>query len=99
MKLVSYLKEGHEQLAAYINGCLYDMESLHPDLPNTMSMFLNYWEDSLPMAMGGEIMVKEAKISPNKAIKYEDVQLLAPVPFPSSYRDGYTFRQHVAAAR
>ena len=61
MKFISYLKDGHEQLAAYIDGYLSDTELLHPDLPNTMSMFLNYWEDSLPMAMGGEIMVKEGK--------------------------------------
>ncbi len=99
MKLVSYLKEEHEQLAAYIDGYLYDMEFLHPDLPNTMSLFLNYWEDALPMAMGGEIMVREGKISKNKGIAYEDVPVLAPIPFPTSCRDGYTFRQHVAAAR
>jgi fumarylacetoacetate (FAA) hydrolase len=99
MKLVSYLKDGHDQLAAYIDGYLYDMENLHPDLPNNMSMFLNYWDESLSMAMGGEIMVREGKISKNKAIAFEDVQLLAPVPFPSSCRDGYAFRQHVAAAR
>ncbi|HTE09579.1 MAG TPA: fumarylacetoacetate hydrolase family protein, partial [Chitinophagaceae bacterium] len=99
MKLVSYLKDGHEQLAAYIDGYLYDMELLHPDLPNTMSMFLNYWEDSLPMALGGEIMVREEKISRKKAVEYESVQLLPPVPFPGSCRDGYAFRQHVAAAR
>jgi fumarylacetoacetate (FAA) hydrolase len=99
MKLITYLKEGHEQLAAYIDGYLYDMELLHPDLPNTMSMFLTYWEDALPMALGGEIMVREGKISSNKAVEYESVQLLAPVPFPASCRDGYAFRQHVAAAR
>lgn len=99
MKLVSYLKDGHEQLAAYIDGYLYDMELLHPDLPNTMSMFLNYWDDSLPMALGGEIMVREEKISRKKAVEYESVQLLPPVPFPTSCRDGYAFRQHVAAAR
>jgi len=99
MKLVSYLRDGHEQLAAYIEGWLYDMELLHPDLPNTMSMFLNYWEDAFPMALGGEIMVKEGKISKNKAVPYESVQLLAPVPFPSSYRDGYAFKQHATATR
>ncbi len=99
MKLVSYLKEGHEQLAVYIDGYLYDMDLLHPDLPNTMSMFLNYWEDSLPMALGGEIMVGEGKISRSKATPFSDVQLLAPVPFPTSLRDGYAFRQHVATAR
>ncbi|MEP6747768.1 MAG: fumarylacetoacetate hydrolase family protein [Bacteroidota bacterium] len=99
MKLVSYLKGGHEQLAVCIDGYLYDTESLHPDLPNTMGMFLNYWEDSFPMALGGEIMVREGKVSANKAIKYEDVQLLAPVPFPTSLRDGYASRLHVDTAR
>src|SRR5205809_2913789 len=51
------------------------------------------------MALGGEILVKEGKISRNKAIAYEDAAIVAPVPFPSSCRDGYAFRQHVAAAR
>ena len=59
MKLVSYLKEGHEQLAAYIDGYLFDMELLHPDLPNTMSFFLRYWDETFPMARGGEIMIEE----------------------------------------
>jgi fumarylacetoacetate (FAA) hydrolase len=99
MKLVSYLKEGHDQLAAFIDGYLYDMEDLHPDLPNNMSLFLNYWEESLPMAQGGEIMVREGNISKNKGIPIESVDLLAPVPFPGSCRDGYAFHQHVAAAR
>ena len=99
MKLVSYLKDGHEQLAAYIDGLLFDMDLLHPDLPGNMSMFLNYWEDSIPMALGGEIMVREGKISQQKGISIEAVTLLAPVPFPTSCRDGYAFRQHVAAAR
>ena len=99
MKLVSYLKEGHEQLAAYIDGHLFDMELLHPDLPNTMGMFLNYWEDSLPMARGGEIMINEGKISKSKGIPYNHELILAPVPLPASCRDGYAFRQHVEAAR
>jgi fumarylacetoacetate (FAA) hydrolase len=99
MKLVSYLKEGHEQLAAYIDGYLFDMELLHPDLPNTMNMFLNYWEDALPMAKGGEIMIQEGKIARTKGIPYDTEHILAPVPLPASCRDGYAFRQHVAAAR
>ncbi|MBC7903544.1 MAG: fumarylacetoacetate hydrolase family protein [Gemmatimonadaceae bacterium] len=99
MKLVSYLVDGHDQLAAYIDGALYKMEDLHPELPGNMGMFLNYWEDSLPMAQGGEIMISEGKISSRKAIPVDTVQLLAPVPFPTSCRDGYAFRQHVAAAR
>jgi fumarylacetoacetate (FAA) hydrolase len=99
MKMVSYLKEEHEQLAVLVDGLLYDMEYLHPDLPNTMSMFLNYWEDALSMAQGGVMMIEDGKIARNKGIPLETVQILAPVPFPTSCRDGYAFRQHVAAAR
>jgi fumarylacetoacetate (FAA) hydrolase len=99
MKLVSYLKENHEQLGVLINDKVYDMEVLHPDLPNTMNMFLTYWEESLPVALAGELMLKEGSRTSNKGIPAKDVALLAPVPFPASCRDGYAFRQHVAAAR
>jgi len=99
MKLVSYLQEDRDRLGVLINNMVYDMEVLHPDLPNSMSMFLNFWEDALPMAQAGELMLREGSRSSNKGIPVNDVQLLAPVPFPISCRDGYAFRQHVAAAR
>lgn len=98
MKLVSYLKEEHDQLAVLVDGLLYDMELLHPDIPNTMSMFLNYWEELLPLAQAAELHIQEGRTS-NRAIPADSVQILAPVPFPTSCRDGYAFRQHVAAAR
>ena len=99
MKLVSYIKEGHEQLGVLINGMVYDMEVLHPDLPGTMNMFLHYWEDAFPIAQAGELMLKEGSRTSKRAMPLNDVQLIAPVPFPTSCRDGYAFRQHVAAAR
>ena len=99
MKLISYLKEEHDQLAVLINDMVYDMDVLHPDLPNSMSMFLNYWEDSFPVAQAGELMLREGSRTSNRGIPLTDVQLLAPVPFPTSCRDAYAFRQHVAAAR
>jgi fumarylacetoacetate (FAA) hydrolase len=99
MKLVSYLKEGQEQLAVLIHDMVYDMEVLHPDLPNSMNMFLTYWEDAYPVAQAGEILLKEGTRTSNRAIPLSQVELIAPVPFPSSCRDGYAFRQHVAAAR
>ena len=99
MKLVSYLKDEHDQLAVMVNNVIYDMEVLHPDLPGNASMFLNYWEDAFPVAQAGELMLREGERTSNKGIPLNQVQLLAPVPFPSSCRDGYAFRQHVAAAR
>jgi fumarylacetoacetate (FAA) hydrolase len=44
-------------------------------------------------------MIEAGKIAEGKGIAVDDVQLLAPVPYPTSCRDGYAFRQHVAAAR
>jgi fumarylacetoacetate (FAA) hydrolase len=99
MKLVSYIKDGHDQLAVIVDRHLYDMELLHPDLPNTMSLFLAYWEDAFPYAQAGVQMIEEGRIAHNKGISIDIVDLLAPVPYPPSCRDGYAFRQHVAAAR
>ncbi len=99
MKLVSYIKEEREQLGVLINGFIYDMEVLHPDLPNSMNMFLTYWEDAYPIALAGELLLKEGTRSSKKNIPLADAQLLSPIPFPPSCRDAYAFRQHVAAAR
>lgn len=99
MKLVSYVKDGQDGLAVMVNNYLYDMELLHPDLPTSMSMFLTYWEDVFPVAQEGVRMIEEKKIAENKGISIDIVKLLAPIPYPTSCRDGYAFRQHVAAAR
>jgi fumarylacetoacetate (FAA) hydrolase len=99
MKLVSYLKDEHDSLGVVVDNRIYDMEFLHPDLPTTMGLFLNYWEDALSMAQGGIELINEGKIRVEKSVPLNSVQLLAPVPFPTSCRDAYAFRQHVAAAR
>ncbi|GAA4340381.1 fumarylacetoacetate hydrolase family protein [Flaviaesturariibacter amylovorans] len=99
MKLVSYLKDDSDQLGVLVDGYVYDMETLHPDLPGTMSLFLQYWEEVLPVAQAGVEMIEEGRIGQGRGQKVEDLQLLAPVPYPTSCRDGYAFRQHVAAAR
>lgn len=99
MKLVSYLKDEHEQLALLVDGLLYDMERLHPDIPGTMSMFLNYWDELFPVVQAGELAIQAGHIDSSKGIAIDEVKVLSPVPFPTSCRDGYAFRQHVAAAR
>lgn len=98
MKLVTYIKDGNEQLAALINGQLIDMDQLHPDLPNTMSMMLQYWDENFALAKRGELAIAEGRMM-KVGVPIEEAMVLAPVPFPNSCRDGYAFRQHVAAAR
>jgi fumarylacetoacetate (FAA) hydrolase len=99
MKLVSYLREGHDQLALLVNDRLFNMDRIHPDVPNNMSMFLQYWEESLPMVQGGQLMIEEGRIDPDDGVPIASVEILPPVPFPSSCRDAYAFREHVASAR
>src|SRR5882762_504877 len=99
MQLVTYLKDEQPQLAILVNGVLYDTDSLHPDLPVSMNMFLNYWDDVMPVAKAVEQRIKDGLGRKSFGIPYPDATILAPVPHPSSCRDGYAFRQHVAAAR
>jgi fumarylacetoacetate (FAA) hydrolase len=99
MKLVTYIKDEQQQLAILVNGSLYDTDSLHPDLPVSMSMFLNYWDDMMPLALACEQRIKEGMTRSSLATPYAGASILAPVPHPTSCRDGYAFRQHVAAAR
>ena len=99
MKLVSYDKDGQDQLALLVDGLLYDTDLMHPDLPISMSMFLNYWEDMFPLAVMIDRSIKEGNHSRKQGIAYNEAEILAPVPHPTSYRDAYAFRQHVAAAR
>lgn len=98
MKLVSYLKEDHAQLAILENGLLYDMDSLHPSLPVSMTMFLNYWDDSFMIANSILQQIKDGS-NRYRGVPLENQFLFAPVPSPVSCRDAYAFRQHVATAR
>lgn len=99
MKLVTYLKGGHGQLALLVDGLLYDADHLHSDLPVSMAMFLNYWDDMLPIAKACEQRIKDGLVRNIAAVPFSEAEIIAPVPHPTSCRDGYAFRQHVAAAR
>jgi len=99
MKLVTYLKNNQEQLAMLLDGMLYDLNSLNPELPNNMSTFLNHWDDFYPLALNAEKQLKDGALSKQANSPFSSTNILAPVPHPTSCRDGYAFRQHVAAAR
>ena len=96
MKIVSYSKAGQTKLGAIVNQAVYDLQSVNKNLPNNIIEFLQ---------VGNDLMVQTenqlAKVA-DKSLMLEqekDYSLLAPVPHPSSCRDGYAFRQHVESAR
>ncbi|MEI2708666.1 MAG: hypothetical protein V9E96_06550 [Chitinophagaceae bacterium] len=99
MKLVSYLKDEHDQLAFLVDNRLFDCDVVHPELPSSMNMFLSYWDDMFPIAQAVNAAIIDGRINKENGVSLDDVNLLSPIPFPTSCRDGYAFRQHVAAAR
>jgi fumarylacetoacetate (FAA) hydrolase len=96
MKLVSFLKNGEIQLGAVIQENLYALKDLNESLPNDIISFIK---------LGAE-KIRDTELQLLKQIENEvafsavqDYTLCAPVPHPTSCRDGYAFRQHVEAAR
>ena len=91
MKLVSYLLEGHDQLAFLVDDLLYDCDLVHPELPNSMNMFLNYWDDMYPVAQRVNESIRSGKVSRDKGFAYSEAHVLCPVTFPTSCRESNGF--------
>jgi fumarylacetoacetate (FAA) hydrolase len=96
MKLVSYLKAGEIQLGAIVHEGLYNLQSVNENLPKNI---IDFFQSSNELIQQTEkqlskIADKSLSIAPVKGFT-----LLAPVPRPTSCRDGYAFRQHVESAR
>lgn len=98
MKLVTYSNQGKEQLALLVNNMLYDVNAVNSNLPGTMSELLNNWEKHIDAVRAADEDIKSGK-SKAAGIAFDGADIMAPVPHPTSCRDGYAFRQHVAAAR
>ncbi len=99
MKLVTYTHNGTSpQLGVLISDRVYNIHQLQSSLPDNMKDFLWAGEKAMEQAKQVDADLKSGKKdAPSHPIS--EVQLLAPVPAPTSCRDGYAFRQHVAAAR
>lgn len=98
MKLVTYLNNNSPKLGIIVNDLIFDVNAQNNALPNNMLTLLNQEERGMDALRELERNIKEGKIVEN-GISFSQAQLLAPVPQPTSCRDGYAFRQHVAAAR
>jgi len=95
MKLVSYKTEGNEHLGVYVKGHIYNLNTCDKNIPDNMRDFLS---GEAPMMKRAQLVYDKIM---NGAVFKEEIfyELIAPVPHPTSCRDGYAFRQHVAAAR
>lgn len=101
MKFVSYLKDNEERGGLLVNNIIYDLSSsgkeINVSIPATIGELLKLEETGMNAAQKIEDALKSGSIT--TGFTKESVKLLAPVPHPTSCRDGYAFRQHVATAR
>ncbi len=98
MKLVSFNSHNGEETGLFLNNRIYPLTRIDKTLPESMALFLKNWERNAEHAR----MIQDAILAGKYeefALEYREEDLLAPVPHPTSCRDGYAFRQHVEAAR
>jgi len=99
MILVSYLHDEQDNVGFLYNDLVYPMREVDWNLPDNMQLFLYAWEDTFEHAAGFYELIKAGEVKHVKPKQLSNLQLMSPVPGPTSMRDGYAFRQHVAAAR
>lgn len=98
MKLVTYNHNKTSQLGIIHDGKIWSLKELDAAFPDKMRKFLFAGEAMMDKAKKWDEQIKAGNVT--KPFVWEkDVVLEAPVPQPTSCRDGYAFRQHVAAAR
>jgi len=101
MKLVSFTTKKKDRLGLLVDGKIYNLQEcaagLGLELPNRMRRFLRGGDEYMNMARQVEQAIKEGKIT--SFVDDPNLKLLAPIPNPTSCRDGYAFRQHVQTAR
>jgi fumarylacetoacetate (FAA) hydrolase len=98
MKLVSIEHEGTDKVAILINDTVYPLFQINPSLPDNMGDLLKAGEEAMEMVKTYDEKIKADNTKYN-GYPLHSQKLLAPVPHPTSCRDGYAFRQHVATAR
>ncbi len=100
MKFVSYYKDSKFRVGILVNDVVIDVEegsaSTGKRLPATMKELLEMWTESLSIC---ESIVNNFHAGNTAGMNLDDLKLGPPVPYPTSCRDGYAFRQHVATAR
>jgi fumarylacetoacetate (FAA) hydrolase len=99
MKLVSFLKNGKECAGLISGEMIYDIYMLQSDLPDTMNKILANWDENYPRLLQLSKELGTSSKFKNSGIALPEIIMLAPIPHPTSLRDGYAFRQHVETAR
>lgn len=103
MKLVTYRLNNRERIGLWQDGAIYNLQDSAkalglPSVPDDMLELIQAGEPLLETCRKVDQAIKSgADLLRTEKVTEQD--MLAPVPRPTSCRDGYAFRQHVEAAR
>ena len=99
MKILTFLNQNNAQrLGLLVNENIYDVNQSISSMPNNMLDFLNSGEKGMDEMRNLERLILEGKID-SSSLLFDEKIIASPITNPTSCRDGYAFRQHVAAAR
>lgn len=109
MKLVSYLSSQAPRVGILVGNVVIDLVQAREAFAHHGALSSDVAPtDMIAFLRGGEAAMADARAiaawhqggaTGSWAVDVAGVELLAPVPRPTSMRDGYAFRQHVEAAR
>ena len=94
MKIVTYKNIEGAKLGIVVNQKIYSLDSI----ANSMTEFLCMGEEGMSKARSIQKEIED-NIDHLDGVGLDNDKLFAPVPHPTSCKDAYAFRQHVATAR
>lgn len=98
MKLATYKHQDNVTLGIVHQGKIFPLRNFDPKFPESLLELLRAGDEMMALAQSYHEKIVGGSQQANH-VNEKDVELLAPIPNPTSCRDGYAFRQHVAAAR
>lgn len=96
MKFITFLEKNKEQVGILVEESFYQISKINESIPSTLIEILEDYEATFPLI---QLIEKEIKKGKHNYALINNPVLLAPIPYPKSFRDAYAFRQHVETSR
>jgi len=98
MKIITFRHNNQESLGLVHQDYLIPISNIGDNLPDSMEALLNAGQEGLDnLNQAFQTYLENSQQTAN--LSFEEVEILAPVPRPTSLRDAYAFRQHVETSR
>lgn len=98
MKIATISHNNQNHVGLVHDGKVFLTHAIDNSIPNSLKEMLEDWDSNKSKCQSIQASIIQGNHA-DKSLGFEEVSFQAPIPNPTSCRDGYAFRQHVAAAR